>query len=190
MVIQVLVKLAAIDPWSFTVLDTLRRKFGRREVTRVERVSCWELKFRAGSGERAAGTVERLLRETVLLANPNRDIWVIRTVPGEALPAGFWERSEEAEDAHIIKVTDKEDLVGRSVGKVLTKRLGITDVENVAFSTIWVIETGAGAPGSHDLAREIAVARAWRQGLLANPHCQDAEVFAAEEYFGAEVNPA
>ena len=46
MTIQVLVKLAAIDPWSFTVLDTLRRKFGCEEVTHVERITCWELEFR------------------------------------------------------------------------------------------------------------------------------------------------
>ncbi|MFH1312938.1 MAG: hypothetical protein ABIJ00_06885 [Candidatus Eisenbacteria bacterium] len=190
MTIQVLVKLAAIDPWSFTVLDTLKRKFGCDEVTHVERVKCWELKFRAEAAERSVEITEGLLRDTVLLANPNRDRWVMRIFPGEGVPAGFWERPEDAADAYIVKVTDKEDIAGQSLSRILASRLVISDVESVSLSTIWVIEMKGRGPRSRDLAEEIAVARAWRQGLLANPHCQDAEVYPAEEYFAAEVKRA
>jgi phosphoribosylformylglycinamidine (FGAM) synthase PurS component len=190
MTIQVLVKLAAIDPWSFTVLDTLKRKFGCDEVTHVERVKCWELEFRPEAAERAAGITAGLLRDTVLLANPNRDRWVIRGFPGEGVPAGFWERSGDAAEAYIVKVTDKEDLAGQSLARILTSRLGISDIEVVSFSTIWVIEMKGEGRRSRDLAGEIAVARAWRKGFLANPHCQDAEVYPADEYFAAEVNRA
>jgi phosphoribosylformylglycinamidine (FGAM) synthase PurS component len=186
MTVQVLVRLAAIDPWSFTVLDTLRRKLGRTEVTRVERLKCWELEFRDGGAEHAQGIARKVMRETALLANPNRDVWAMRILPGEALPSGVWERSDRGVDAYVIRVSDKEDLVGRSMGRILTKRLGIADIKGVAFSTIWVIETTAG-PGSGEVAGEIAVARAWRKGLLANPHCQDALVYPAEKYFGAEA---
>jgi phosphoribosylformylglycinamidine (FGAM) synthase PurS component len=189
MTIQVLVKLAAIDPWSFTVLDTLRRKLGYHEVTNVERVKCWELEFRREAAGRAAGITEELLRDTVLLANPNRDRWVTRSLPGEEVPAGFWERSEDFSEAHIIKVKDREDLAGQSLCRILASRLGIRDVDNVSFSTIWIIETVGEGRRSSDIAGEIAVARAWRRGLLANPHCQDAEVHEAEEYFAAKGSP-
>jgi phosphoribosylformylglycinamidine (FGAM) synthase PurS component len=188
MTIQVLVKLAAIDPWSFTVLDTLKRKFGCDEVMHVERVKCWELEFRPEAARRATEITGSLLRDTVLLGNIKRDIWVMRSIPGEVVPDGLWERSEGARDARVVKVTDKEDLRGQALGRILTTRLGITGVEDVSFSTIWVIEMSGRGPRSSDLAGEIAVARAWRKGLLANPHCQDAEVYPADEYFGAEVN--
>jgi phosphoribosylformylglycinamidine (FGAM) synthase PurS component len=183
--VQVLVRLAAIDPWSFTVLDTLRRKLGRTEVKRVERLKCWDLEFETRAAGHAQEITRKVMHETALLANPNRDVWVMRVFPGETLPAGLWERSDDEADAYVIKVSDKEDLVGRSIGRILTRRLGIADVRDVAFSTIWVIETTAG-PESGRIAGEIAVARAWRQGLLANPHCQEAQVFPAEEYFGVE----
>ena len=42
---EVLVKLAAPDPWSFTVLDALRRKFGFEDIIDVERTKSWELTF-------------------------------------------------------------------------------------------------------------------------------------------------
>ena len=42
---EVLVKLAAPDPWSFTVLDALTRKFGFGDIVEVERTKSWELTF-------------------------------------------------------------------------------------------------------------------------------------------------
>ena len=187
--IQVLVKLAAIDPWSFTVLDSLRRKFGCAEVTGVERLKSWELMFRSEPPERAVEITRGLMRQTALLANPNRDIWVIRGGSDQALPSGFWDKPAEAENAYAVKVTDREDHIGRATTRILTSRLEITDVKEVCFSTIWILEMSGCEADPHDLARHIAVARSWRKGLLANPHCQDAQVYKAEEYLGMEANP-
>ena len=146
-----------------------------------------------GTPDAAAPDLSSLARLEPVFAPENVDLGIalaaIQDTP-EALPAGFWERSEDSADAYVIKVTDKEDLVGRSMRRILTSRLGIGDMEDVSFSTVWIVETRASGPASHDLAGEIAVARGWRRGLLANPHCQDAQVYSAEEYFAEEVSPA
>ena len=49
MTTEVLVKLAARDPWSFTVLDALKRKFGIGAIRGVERLKSWRLDFEVES---------------------------------------------------------------------------------------------------------------------------------------------
>ena len=71
---EVLVRLAARDPWSFTVLDALKYKFGMESIVGVERVKSWQLLFDPASEEEALAVTGRILEETALLANPNRDV--------------------------------------------------------------------------------------------------------------------
>jgi phosphoribosylformylglycinamidine (FGAM) synthase PurS component len=189
MTAQVLVKLAAPDPWSFTVLDTLTRKFGFESIVRVDRVKCWDLVFDAGTGKQAAEITGRILEETVLLANPNRDRWVLRGQPDQPVPSDFWHPSPEAVSVFAVKVTDREDIVGRSIGSILKTRLGMDEIREVRFSTIWLLEMSDEEPEAERLANEIAIAKSWRRGLLANPHYQRAEVDRAEGYFGSGEDP-
>jgi phosphoribosylformylglycinamidine (FGAM) synthase PurS component len=177
---EVLVKIAAPDPWSFTVFDALTRKFGYEDVVDVDRIKSWELTFDL-ERDAALDTTEMLLRETVLLANPNRDVWVLRRQAGE-LPGGFWYTSTGATEAFIVKVTDLEDIVGASIASILRSRLGILEVKSVSFSTIWGLQISRASPDPREVATRVAVARSWRSGLLANPHCQRARVYGAEEY--------
>ena len=182
---EVLVKLAAPDPWSFTVFDALTRKFGYEDVVDVDRIKSWELTFDLDDRDAALDTTQMLLRETVLLANPNRDVWVLRRHPGE-LPSGFWYTSTGATEAFAVKVTDLEDIVGASIANILRSRLGFLEVKSVSFSTIWGLQISRASPDPREMAARVAVARSWRSGLLANPHCQSARVYRAEEYLARE----
>jgi phosphoribosylformylglycinamidine (FGAM) synthase PurS component len=180
--IEVLVRLAASDPWSFTVLDTLRRRFGLAEVGGVERIKSWLLTFAGKSREQALETVEDLMQATALLANPNRDLWFVRGSPDSDVPQSIWTRPDGISDVWVIRVADRDDIVGRSMAGILRTRLSIRAIKEVRYSTVWVLEMTRPRPDPSSLAHQIATARSWRKGLLANPHCQTAEVCRAEEY--------
>lgn len=180
--VEILVRLAAADPWSFTVLDTLRRKLGLEEVVGVVRIKAWQLGFGGASRKHARAIAEQLLSDTALLANPNRDRWCVREVGEKALPQGLWRRQGGAVDAYVVKVADRDEMVGKSLVRVVNTRLGIAEVKDARLSSVWVIETAVGEPRSGQVARDIAVLRSWRRGLLSNPHYQDAQVMRAEVY--------
>lgn len=180
--IEVLVRLAAADPWGFTVLDTLRRKVGFEEIMAVTRMKSWRLDFEMESREGVLEITQRLMQETALLANPNRDIWTVSDPRQKGLPENLWKRQKEDVTAFAVRVTDKEDLVGKSLARVLKSRLGIAEIADVHFSSVWVLEMWDGEPRARAIARDVAVSRSWRKGLLSNPHFQDAEIFAADEY--------
>ena len=180
--VEVLVRLATADPWSFTVLDSLRRRFGLAGLIDVARLKSWELSFISGGVDQAVSLTERLLRDTALLANPNRDVWFARSDTTEGVPASIWKRSRHVSEAFAVKVSDLDDITGRSVTEVIRSRLGIPAIGSVRFSTIWVLEMEGGGTGGLETARQVAVASMRGRGLLANPHCQYAEVHQARAY--------
>jgi hypothetical protein len=178
---EVLVKLAAPDPWRFTVLDALRRKFGLAEVLDVDRIKSWELFYELESEAAALDITEGLLRDTVLLANPNRDVWAVRRA-GKDLPRGFWCEADAEADAFVVKVTDVDDIVGASIESILRTRIGVEQISRVSLSTIWGLRVSRSGRDPRQLVEEVAMARSWRNGLLANPQYQWAGVYGAEEY--------
>lgn len=184
-----LVRLATADPWSFTVFDTLTRKIGYREIVGVTRIKSWRLQFDL-EPERALAATRRLLKETALLANPNRDRWCVRRA-GETAPGqDIWRMQEGARGAYVVAVTDTDDPVGNSMLRVLRARLRLEGIKEVRFSWLWVLETGVGDPRSEAIAADSAVSRSWRQGLLSNPHYQTARTIRADAYLPySEVRP-
>jgi phosphoribosylformylglycinamidine (FGAM) synthase PurS component len=185
---EVLVKLAAPDPWSFTVLDALTRKFGFDDIVGVQRTKSWELTFDLMSSDAAIVATRELLRTTALLANPNRDVWVVRCGPTE-LPEGFWYSDTEEAGAFVVRVTDSEDIVGSSAAEIMRSRLGMDAVRDVRYSTIWGLRISRAASDPGELAARIAIARTWRSGLLANPHFQEAAVFGVDDYLARKGQP-
>jgi len=131
--IEILVRLATADPWSFTVLDTLRRKLGLEEVVGVARMKAWLLGFDNTDPGKARQIVDRLLKDTALLANPNRDRWCVREVRGAHGVQNLWRRQRDALDAYVVKVADRGDLVGRSLVRVMNARLGIVEATHAVF---------------------------------------------------------
>jgi hypothetical protein len=189
MTLEVLVRLRAADPWSFTVLDTLLRKDGLRDIVAVTRLKSWRLDFEATTPEAALATTQRLLRETALLANPNRDTWLVRGAAGSGAAQTLWKPGGETAEAFAVRVSDREDLIGKSLVKVLRGRLGLLEIVGVHFASVWLLEMRHGGPEARALAEGTAVATSWRRGLLSNPHFQTAEVTRAEAYLvGSEVS--
>jgi hypothetical protein len=182
MTIEVLARLAAADPWSFTVLDTLRRKECLEAITEVTRLKSWRLAFEAADPAAALQAGDRLARETGLVVNPNRDLWCVRSMEGRTGPQSLWRRQERSADAFVVRVTDREDLAGEGLLRVLRSRLGMKEAREAAFAHLWILETDVGEPDSRAIAQEVAVCRSWRHGLLSNPHFQCADVFKAESY--------
>lgn len=182
--IEVLVRLRAADPWSFTVLDTLARKAGLADVVAVTRLKSWRLDFEGVPAEAAMAATRRLLGETALLANPNRDTWLVRGAAAPSEIARLWTPGTGAASAFAVRVRDREDLAGKSLLRVLRGRLGLEEVSDACFALVWLVELGLGGASARALADSIAVAGSWRRGLLANPHSQAAEVFEAEAYLG------
>ncbi len=141
--VEVLVRLIVPDPSSFTVLDTLQRKFGLRAVANVSRLRAWDIELENIPESKALRIVERLLAETTLLANPNRDRYFIRSWPG-GLPGDFWKQSSRGE-VFVIKVIDIDDIIGRSKQAIVRRRLGIDEVKHIRSSTIWLLEIAGAA---------------------------------------------
>ena len=180
--VEVLVKLLAPDPWSFTVFDTLNRKFGLEEIVGIERIKSWDLEYDVVAAEQALEATGRILRETVLLANPNRDISQMRADVSEPAKPGIWKMRDAVKGAFVVKVRDMSDQVGDGVTRIARLRLGMGSLERVRFSTAWVIEMSSGESRSREIAGEVALLKSRGKGLLANPHSQEAEVLSAGAY--------
>ena len=187
--LDVLVRLRAADPWSFTVLDTLVRKDGLDNIVAVTRLKSWRLDFGATAPEAALAITRRLLRETALLANPNRDTWLVRGAAGDGPAQALWKPGGETAETFVVRVSDRDDLVGKSLVRVLRGRLGLLEIVDVHFASVWLLEMRRGGPEARALAETVAVTTSWRKGLLSNPHFQTAEVAGAETYLlGGEVS--
>ena len=180
--IEVLVRLMAPDPWSFTVYDTLNRKFGLEEIVGIERIKVWTLTFDVVAADDAVGPTETILRETVLLANPNRDVRQLRTDTSMPVKPSIYRMGKGVADAFAVKVHDLGDSAGENVARIARSRLGIGALVSVSFATAWVIEMSKGEPDSRRTAEKVALLRSRGVGLLANPHCQEAQVLSAREY--------
>lgn len=180
MKLEVLVRLLVPDPWSFTVLETLRRKSDYRQVVDVTHLRCWRIWFSLDD-QRCIHLLEKMMSETSLLANPNRDRWLIWKNKGE-MPKRFWQKTNLDSQAFVIRVTDVEDLVGRSMCEVVRKRLGLLDVSDIRFSNLWLIEITKGDLSPEEIAKRVAIAYRWKTGLLSNPNFQTAKVVALNEY--------
>jgi|GEM_PF-1482758 hypothetical protein len=180
--VEILVKLIAPDPWSFTVYDALSRKFGLEEIVGIERIKTWALSYDVVAADDAVGATETILRETVLLANPNRDIRQLRRSVSEPAVPGIFKLRDGVEDAYVVKVHNMGDTAGENAARIARSRLGIEALRSISSATAWVIEMSKGEPESRRIAESVAVLEARGRGLLANPHCQEAEVVSAGKY--------
>jgi phosphoribosylformylglycinamidine (FGAM) synthase PurS component len=188
MTVEVLVKLAGRDPWSFTVLDALVRKHGIASLAGVERLKSWRLDFDTDSKNEALELTSKILAGTALLANPNRDVWGVRGASRSGLPESLFGGQAAAGWVFAARVSDTDDLVGRSMAAVLKRRLGISTIAGVAFSLVWILRFDGSEDDAAALAGRAAVVKSWRQGLLSNPHSQRVHVFGLEDFMveGAE----
>ncbi len=155
------------DPTALTARETLQRALAYgRKVEEVARSEVWCFRWDAESDAR--GVLARLARETNLILNPNKhrleiavgdealeprgNVWVMVAVPGEG--------------------EDLETTLARH-------RLVEGAPPATRRAVLWELSLGVEGEEAADLAAEIAVTRERKQGLLANPHLEDATVFRA-----------
>ncbi len=180
MIIEVLVKLLVPDPWSFTVLETLRRQVDYNQVVNVTRLRCWRIWLNLDD-QGCVELIERTMNETSLLANPNRDRWLIWKGRGD-IPERFWHINDLSNEAYVIRVTDDEDIVGAGMREIMCKRVGLTEICDIRFSNLWLLEIARGKLSPEEVASRVAVAHRWKNGLLANPNFQRAKVASLKDY--------
>jgi hypothetical protein len=157
--------LKVMDATALTARETLQRFLGYDgRVADVARSEVWGFVWEGGGDPR--GTLERLVRETNLIQNPNKhrteiavgeeplhprgNVWVLVAVPG----AG----------------EDLADTLARH-------RLVGGEIPRTARGILWELQLEAPEGGLGPLAEEIAVVRSHARGLLANPQVEDAAVF-------------
>jgi hypothetical protein len=157
--------LKVMDPTALTARETLQRFLGYDgRVLDVARSEIWGFRWEGDADPR--GVLDRLVRETNLIRNPNKhrteivvgderlgprgNVWVLVAVPG----------------------------TGEDLAETLARhRLVGGEIPRTARGTLWELQLDPGGAELGPLAEEIAVVRSHERGLLANPQVEDAIVF-------------
>ncbi len=158
--------LKVADAAALTAREALQRALGYgRTVRAVSRSELWA--FRWDTPVDAEPLLSRLGRDTNLLLNPNKHHMEIAIGENRLSPRGnIWILVSTAGDG-----ADMEETLVR-------RRLVEGAPPRVRRAVLWELDLDAAEGERVRLGEEIAITRSRRKGLLANPHVQDAEVFA------------
>lgn len=155
--------LKVMDPTSLTARETLRRTLGYGDrVADIQRSTVWS--FLWTETVDAESVLARLVADTNLVRNPNKHHVEIVTGDGILAPRGnVW-----------VLVTSGAE--GSELADALARhRLVPGAVPAVRRGTLWELEL-AGEEDQAGAAAEIAITRAHKKGLLANPHVDTVHV--------------
>jgi phosphoribosylformylglycinamidine (FGAM) synthase PurS component len=168
--VSLLVRLKIPDVTALTAANALRRSMGYHQLKSLQRADYYGLVLNVDTPAEALELARELADKTNLFVNPNKHVYEVTV--GE--PGG----GEEPGVAHVL-VTDPHDGSAESILSALQGRLGYGDrVAEVARGVLWTITLeGADAAEARRVAAEMAGTRSLSEGLLANPHFQEYEVF-------------
>lgn len=157
--------LKVADATALTAKETLQRALGYgRRLQEVHRSELWTFRWEAVDDPLAP--VERLVRETNLLLNPNKHHFELATGQTGLRPRG---------NAWVLVFTPGE---GRSLETVLGRHRLVTGrMPEIRRARLWELEFAADPAELATLAGEVGVARSRTRGLLSNPHVEDAVVW-------------
>ena len=158
---QAWIELLAGDPEAISALAVARSRLeAGHEITWLKRLRLFELRGSLPTRPR----LERLLHASIQFYNPHKERCLVRTAPHEAapIPAG----------RPVVVVTERGGERRPAAERWWRHRTG-SDIE-VREGVAWVLEFAPGADPA--LARELAMVRDRRHGLLCNPHSQDATI--------------
>lgn len=157
--------LKVMDPTSLTARETLVRTLGYGDRVRdIQRSVVWA--FRWEGTVDAEALLTRLAAVTNLIRNPNKHHLEIVTGDARLHPRG---------NVWVLVHTGDE---GRELQDALSRhRLLSGEVPAVRRGTLWELQLAAGEDRTAT-AEEIAVTRARKRGLLANPHVDTVHVLA------------
>ncbi len=165
---QVLVTLKIHDATASTAQNTIRRRMGLTEVSRLERAEWWKAEF-ADSCADAETRLRELVERTSIFMNPNKHRYEI--VSGATVPPA-------SAGAARVLVVDREDTIGKAAQEAAVAHpLSGGALRSLARGILWTVtaEPGKGK-SSREIAELLAVSTHRTAGLLANPHYQDATV--------------
>jgi hypothetical protein len=168
------VALRGADPTALTAEYALRRHLGfADQITALRRLTLWRFDLAEADQDAARRQAAAWVTQSQLFVNPNQHSYELLD-PAQA-------DSRPAPERQVwIAVQDEPDLDGAAATRLVRERLGGTALREAHRATVWQLElAGELAPARRQtIAEEVAVARGRRHGLLANPHCQSARVFA------------
>jgi hypothetical protein len=135
-------------------------------VRDVQRSEVWGFRWREPRD--AAAALERVVHGTNLIQNPNKHR--VEIAAGE-------ERLHPRGNVWVLVSTPG---AGAELAETLARhRLAAGEIPRTGRGVLWELDLDAEGAARLRLADEIAVVRSHRTGLLANPHLEDAAVFAA-----------
>lgn len=160
MLISLAVRLLIPDTTASTARRALQAH-GLDQLTELRREVGWSFAVEAEQPALVAALAERLIAADVLV-NQNKERARWWTGPLEAATPPLAAGSAGPRWAAVL-VEDRDDGEIARMQRLLTSRLGFTDLEVARHGTLWWV----GAPAAED-----AVARLAAERLLANPHGQ------------------
>jgi phosphoribosylformylglycinamidine (FGAM) synthase PurS component len=159
--------LKVVDPTALTTRETLRSGLGFGPVV-IDVARSDVLAFRWGAVADARGILERLALDTNLLQNPNKHQWELAVEAERLHPGGnIWVLVAREKDGAGLKETlDRRHLVRGPAPET-------------ARGILWELTLAGSDLERRRLAESMAVVRGRDQGLLSNPHVEDAVVLEA-----------
>jgi hypothetical protein len=156
--------LKVADPTALTARETLQRALGFGRV--VEEVARSEiLAFHWPNGDPRTA-LDRLAVETNLLVNPNKHRWEIALEGDPLRPRG---------NAWVLVHQPGE---GSALGRVLAERRLVSGAApGTRRGVLWELTLAEGTEDPRRVLDSLAVARARKEGLLANPEVESASLF-------------
>lgn len=158
---QLLVSLRTPDPQSMTAAATLRARAGfHADLAGLDRNVYYEVDVRTDDRERGEAAITRLVAETTLFANPNKERCATVFEPeSAAVPAG------------ALLVWDREGAEDRSLLRRIERTVPGTPVVAVRRGTLWIPRYSRPPSEWVELSRRLAEGDGRLSSLLANPNC-------------------
>ncbi|MBN1354642.1 hypothetical protein JXA40_00050 [bacterium] len=166
----IIVKLKTKDPVSESAFQCLTGEMDyQASLQSLTRYDYWDIQVSPGIDRLELGRY--LATETKLFVNPNKHTFEYHLA--ESVPAAM-ERAASGEHIHRLLVRDNEDSKGTEVLHHLHRLYNLPDkIMAVRSGVLWILRIKAADPDdAQSIAREIAMTRNRKSGLLANPQSQ------------------
>lgn len=159
--LHLLVGLKTPDTVAMSARMALRDLLGHDELDALHREDYWRFEGDFDPG----ALLETLLAASSRFVNPSKHT---HRVPASLEGLGPQRRGEGVPVGVLVRKLD--DFTGRDAAGYCRRALGLPEVAEVSFATLWTLWLTGDEP--RESARRIADCRARRDGLLANPHCE------------------
>ena len=159
--LNLLVRLKVPDTVAASAYFALFDLLGHANLVSLGREELWRF-----SGDFDPNDLlDELLRRTSRFVNPSKHAH--RTVDSLS---GMTPSRGDGETPVGVLVSKRDDFVGRDAALYCRDTLGLSEIAEVRYSTLWTLRIEGGDPV--DAARAMADCSSRTPGLLANPHCE------------------